>query len=158
MNYQVNAQYLKKLDFESPNSPRTLAGEKTPDVDVSLNVEARAVAKHSYEVILKVVAKAMIKEKSTDINDLMKGKLIDTVFFNITAHYAIIMTLDEKIEEDNMSYILMTEGPKLVFPFVRRVIADSTRDGGFPPLLINPVDFIELYHTNLTKSVDKENK
>lgn len=156
MNYQVNAQYLKRLVFESPNSPRTLTGDKIPDVDVSLNVEARGVANHTYEVILKVVAKAIVKEKSADINDLIVGKMKETVSFNITADYGIIMTLDENIEEDNIEYILMVEGPKWMFPFVRRVIADSTREGGFPPLLINPVDFMEMYLNNQNESADIE--
>lgn len=129
----VNAQYIKDLSFENPNAPNSLVNTgKAPDVDVNINVEAKKLSDMGYEVALKINAKAKTEEGPAFIVELA---------------YACIMTLNG-VPEDQVQPVLMIEGPRLLFPFARQIVADATRDGGFPPLLINPIDFVAMYQQN----------
>ncbi len=135
LSITVNAQYVKDFSFENPNSPKSLMAAsqgKAPDVNVNLNVEATKLNEESYETVLKVNAEAKVEGE---------------VAFIVELSYAAIMTL-QGVPEEQIQPILMIEGPRLVFPFARQVVADATRDGGFPPLLINPIDFVAMYHKN----------
>lgn len=130
----VNAQYIKDFSFENPNAPRSLVNNgKPPNVEVNINVEARPLADDTYEVALKVSASA---------------KADDIAAFVVELSYACIMTLNGFAEEQ-IQPVLMIEGPRLLFPFARQIIADATREGGFPPLLINPIDFAAMYQQNV---------
>lgn len=129
----VNAQYIKDFSFENPNAPRSLVNTgKPPNVEVNINVEARPLADDTYEVALKVSASAKAEEMTA---------------FVVELSYACIMTLNG-FSEDQIQPVLMIEGPRLLFPFARQIIADATREGGFPPLLINPIDFAAMYQQN----------
>lgn len=129
----VNAQYIKDLSFENPNAPQSLVPqEKAPNVEVNINVEARKLQENTYEVTLSVQAEA---------------KNEDMVNFLAEAAYAGIFTLNEVPQEHHQA-VLMIEAPRLLFPFAREIIADATRNGGFPPLLINPIDFAAMYQQN----------
>jgi preprotein translocase subunit SecB len=133
----VNAQYIKDFSFENPNAPRSLmTGAKPPNVEVNINVEARPLADDTYEVTLKVNAEAKTEEFSCFVVELA---------------YASIMTL-KGFSEDQIQPVLMIEGPRLLFPFARQIVADATREGGFPPLLINPIDFAAMYQQNVVQS------
>ena len=130
----VNAQYIKDFSFENPNAPRSLVNSgKPPNVEVNINVEARPLSEDTYEVALKVSASAKTEE-------------LDAFIVELT--YACIMTLSG-FAEDQVQPVLMIEGPRLLFPFARQIIADATREGGFPPLLINPIDFAAMYQQNM---------
>ena len=134
----VNAQYVKDFSFENPNAPKSLmnaAGGNAPDVNVNLNVEASKLNEDSYESVLKVNADAKIDGETAFIVELS---------------YAAIMTL-KNVPDEQIQPVLMIEGPRLLFPFARQVVADATRDGGFPPLLINPIDFVAMYQQNQQK-------
>lgn len=132
----VNAQYIKDFSFENPNAPRSLVNTgKPPNVEVNINVEARPVSDDSYEVALKVSASAKTEEFTAFVVELT---------------YACIMTLNGFTEEQ-VQPVLMIEGPRLLFPFARQIIADATREGGFPPLLINPIDFAAMYQQNMAQ-------
>jgi preprotein translocase subunit SecB len=129
----VNAQYVKDFSFENPNAPKSLVNNGTaPNVEVNINVEARGLSEDSYEVTLKVQAEAKNDEFTCFVVDLA---------------YACIMTLKD-IPEDQVQPVLMIEGPRLIFPFARQMIADVTREGGFPPLMVNPIDFAAMYAQN----------
>ena len=133
----VNAQYIKDLSFENPNAPNSLrGGDKAPDVEVNINVEAARLAEETYEVALKVNATA---------------KTGDDTSFIVELTYASILTL-QGIGDEQKQAVLMIEGPRLMFPFAREIIANATRNGGFPPLLINPIDFVAMYHQNAKQS------
>ncbi|HEY1096925.1 MAG TPA: protein-export chaperone SecB [Alphaproteobacteria bacterium] len=133
----VNAQYIKDFSFENPNAPRSLmTGAKPPNVEVNINVEARPLADDTYEVTLKVNAEAKTEEFSCFVVELA---------------YACIITL-QGFNEDQIQPVLMIEGPRLLFPFARQIIADATREGGFPPLLINPIDFAAMYQQNVVQN------
>ncbi|MDB5478722.1 MAG: protein-export chaperone SecB [Alphaproteobacteria bacterium] len=130
----VNAQYTKDFSFENPNAPQSLVNKGTPpNVEVNINVEARPVSEDSYEVALKVSASAKSEEATAFVVELT---------------YACIMTLNG-FSDDQIQPVLMIEGPRLLFPFARQIIADATREGGFPPLLINPIDFAAMYQQNM---------
>jgi len=123
------AQYVKDLSFENPNSPATLQSEERPQIDVTINVNARRVGDEGYEVELKISITA---------------KQGDTNAFIVELVYAGLFGI-RNMTDENLEPFLLIECPRLIFPFARRIIADATRDGGFPPLMLDPVDFAYLY-------------
>lgn len=126
----VNVQYVKDFSFENPNAPQSLlATNGAPEVAVNVNVGARSLQTDTYEVTLSLTATA--KHEST------------TAFICEVA-YAGIFTLNG-VPAEHVQPVLLIECPRLLFPFARAMVADATRDGGFPPLLIQPIDFVELY-------------
>ena len=126
----VNAQYIKDLSFENPRAPGSLVATKEqPQVDVNVNVNARALRESLYEVALSVRVDAKAASETAFITELV---------------YAGVFTITN-LPEEHLRPVLLIECPRLLFPFARRIIGDVTRDGGFPPLLINPIDFAELY-------------
>ena len=126
----INGQYVKDLSFESPNGPMSLTGKTTPPkIDISINLEAKGAGEDLYEVTIQSVVKANQDDKSIFILELSYSGLFTITNFN-----------DEQKE-----LILLIHCPTILFPFVRRIISDVTRDGGFQPLMVDPVDFNALY-------------
>lgn len=138
----LNAQYIKDLSFENPNAPFSLLGNNTPPkISLNLNLHAGKVQDNIFEVVLHINAHATSEEK--------------TVFL-IELKYAGVFTLDN-VPEEEREVRLLIDCPKIIFPFARRIIADSVRDGGFQPLMIDPIDFESLYklhkdNSNVTMS------
>jgi preprotein translocase subunit SecB len=126
---EVNAQYVKDLSFENPNAPVSLQQKLEPKVEVNVDVKAVNISENVYEVTLTTAV--------TGYNDTTK-------LFIAELTYAGVFTLTG-IEKTNVQPCLLIECPRLLFPFSRSIIADITRDGGFPPLLIQPIDFARLY-------------
>ena len=126
---QINAQYIKDLSFENPRAPMSLQDQTQPSIDVNVDIKATRVAEKSYEVILDVTADANSENGQVFILELS---------------YAGVFTLTG-IPENNISGMLLVECPRLLFPFARAIVADATRDGGYPPLMIQPVDFARLF-------------
>jgi preprotein translocase subunit SecB len=127
---RVNAQYVKDLSFENPRAPRSLqAQEGQPKVDVQVDVKATKLADDVYEVVLTTTVSGAGDEGKLFLAELSYGGV-----FNL-----------EGLAEEHLQGVLLVECPRLLFPFARNIIADVTRDGGFPPLLIQPVDFSALY-------------
>ena len=133
---QINAQYIKDLSFESPRAPMVLQEEAQPAIEVSVDVKAHRLAEKSFEVVLSASADA-----KTDSGQV----------FLVELTYAGVFTLDG-VNEQQVAQILLVECPRLLFPFARAIIADATRDGGFPPLMIQPVDFARLFTENQNAS------
>ncbi len=126
----VNAQYVKDLSFENPNAPQSLAQlPNRPQVELNVDVQARGVGPNVYEVALRIAATA---------------KQGETVAFVIELLYAGVFTL-QNIPQEQLELVLLIECPRLLFPFARRIVADATGDGGFPPLMMEPIDFMQLY-------------
>jgi preprotein translocase subunit SecB len=130
MPIRINAQYVKDLSFENPRAPQSLQPQEgQPKVDVHVDVKATKLADAVFEVVL-----------TTTVNGTGdQGQL-----FLAELSYAGVFTL-EGFDEQHLQPLLLVECPRLLFPFARNIIADVTRDGGFPPLLIQPVDFAQLY-------------
>jgi len=132
----VNAQYIKDLSFENPRAPHSLLQQKEPpEVQLSVDVKAQGLGQGVYEVLLTVSAKAVAGGAAAAGGG-------DPVFVTELT-YAAVVTLRDTPQE-LVPVLLLVETPRLLFPFVRSVIANATREGGFPPLLIHPIDFAEL--------------
>ncbi|HTJ63605.1 MAG TPA: protein-export chaperone SecB [Alphaproteobacteria bacterium] len=132
----VNAQYIKDLSFESPNVLKIISQPGgQPEVQFNLGVQANTVGPDLYEVTLTVRAEA---------------KRDGMVAFIVELAYAGVFTITG-IPQDQMEPVLFIEGPRLLFPFARAIIADLTRDGGFTPLMLNPIDFVDLYRRKLAE-------
>lgn len=133
---RVLAQYVKDLSFENPGAPNTLRpGQPAPGIDLGIDVQARSLGEDNYEVVLSVSAKAARE---------------DTVVFIVELSYGGLFHLANIPDADREPFLLI-ECPRLIFPFARRVLSDATRDGNFPPLMLDPVDFAGLYRQQLAK-------
>jgi preprotein translocase subunit SecB len=127
----INAQYIKDLSFENPKSPVSLANIKNaPKIDLNIDINVQKATEDNYEVTLNITTKA------TNEGDTL---------FAVELAYSGLFTLTNIPDEAQKEQILLIYCPSLIFPFARRVIADVTRDGGFQPLMINPIDFASLY-------------
>jgi len=132
----VLAQYTKDLSFENPNAPASLAPQQQqPAINIQINVNANNVTETDFEVILSVEGKA---ENA--------GKLM----FSFELSYAGVFRI-VNVPKENLHPLVMIECPRLLFPFAREIIATAVRDGGFPPLMLDPVDFVGLYRQNMER-------
>lgn len=137
----IVTQYIKDLSFENPNSPNSLLPkEKQPEINININVNANPLSDTDFEVILKLEAKAG------------SGK---DMMFNTDLTYAGIFRLTN-IPEEAMHAAILIECPRLLFPFARQIVADATRNGGFPPLMVDPVDFARLYQARMAEAAAAE--
>lgn len=126
----VNVQYVKDLSFENPNAPRILANaSEQPKIDLQVDLQAQGLADNVAEVQIRLRAEATVGEATAFIAELV---------------YAGVFTLPPMPAETQRA-VLLIEGPRLLFPFARQIIADVTAQGGFPPLLLQPLDFVDLY-------------
>lgn len=126
----IESQYIKDLSFENPLGPNAAAAlRKQPQVAVELSTAARELAEGRYEVTIVVRGQATVDGAAVFIAELTYGGV-----FNL-----------QNVPPDAVKPVLLIEGPRMLFPFARNIVAEVTRDGGFPPLLINPVDFVQLY-------------
>ena len=125
----ILTQYVKDLSFENPNAPASLQTEGQPQIDVNVGVNARRANETMFEVELKISATAKAGDMTSFVVDVL---------------YAGLFGL-QHVPEEALEPFLIIEAPRILFPFARRIIADATRDGGFPPLMLDPIDFHALY-------------
>jgi preprotein translocase subunit SecB len=123
------AQYIKDLSFENPAAPNAPQGR--PQIDLGVDLQARRMDAQHFEVTLKLRVSAMTEQKPVFILELAYAGLFQIV----------------GIPEDVLQQVLLIECPHLIFPFARRVVADTIRDGGLPPLMVDPIDFAALYRS-----------
>lgn len=136
----VLVQYVKDFSFENPSAPNSLRPrENSPNINININVNANALSQSDYEVVLRLEAKAADGQE---------------VIFNVELLYAGIFRL-QNVAQEAMHPALLIECPRLLFPFARQIISDATRNGGFPPLMIDPVDFARLYQQRLAEEQAK---
>jgi preprotein translocase subunit SecB len=136
----VLAQYLKDLSFESPNAPASLApSEDSPQLSINVNVGARPVSATEFEVELTLQGRALRGEAT-----VFAVECVYAGFFRVT-----------NVPEEHLHPFILIECPRLLFPFARQIIADATRNGGFPPLMIDPIDFVALYQQNLARQMQE---
>jgi preprotein translocase subunit SecB len=129
------ALYVKDLSFESPSAPKSLQGPgQNPQLRVNVNVNAGPRGEETYEVALQLEVNA-----SSDLG----------VIYNVELLYGGLFRL-RAVPENLVQPVLFVDCPTILFPFVRRVLADAIRDGGFPPLMLDPIDFAKLYAKNFT--------
>ena len=127
---RVVAQFVRDLSFENPMAPESLrAGAAQPQIDLGVEMNARGREDGFYEVDLKLSAKANREDGAIFVVELMYGGV-----FQITG-----------VSAQDMEPVLLVECPRYLFPFARRIIADVTSDGGYPPFLLDPIDFAGVY-------------
>ena len=132
----VLAQYVKDLSFENPNAPRSLQQQQgAPKINIQINVNAKPLAENDLEVELKIEGRA---------------EAPNTFLFSFDLLYAGVFKI-QNVPQDNIHAIVMIECPRLLFPFAREIIANAVRNGGFPPLMIDPVDFVSLYRQRMAE-------
>ena len=132
----VNGQYIKDFSFEVPNAPG-IYGEianKEPQITVNIDVKAGAVNDTLFEVALHIAAECKAGEHVAFVCELV---------------YAGLFTLH--VPREHLQAMLLIECPRLLFPFARNIIADATRDGAFPPLMLAPVDFVSMFRNQVAQ-------
>ena len=131
----VLAQYLKDLSFESPRAPAAFQGD-APKIEVNVDVQGRAIAADQYEVEFSVAARA--------------NRADDPVFV-VEATYAGVFEI-KNLPREQLEMVMLVECPRLLFPFMRQIISDATRNGNFPPLMLEPIDFMGIYMANAERA------
>lgn len=138
------AQYIKDLSFENPNAPAVYQWTGQPQVDVQFNIGASPAGDDVHEVSLKIT---------------VRSSAADKVAYQVELDYAGLFGF-RNIPDDQITPFLLAEAPRLLFPFARRVIADAVRDGGFAPMILEPIDFHALFlqqaEANATQAEDGE--
>ena len=131
----INAQYIKDLSFEHPDPATSLQGaDAQPAIDINVDVGADNIGENTFEVTLSIKANAKRDENALFVFELQYGG---------------IFTLGTEVPKEAVHPVLMIECPRLLFPFARSIVANITREGGFPPLSLNPIDFAALYHQQM---------
>ena len=131
----VLAQYVKDLSFENPNAPQSLSQPAQPQINVTVNVAANPLTGTDVEVQLRLEGKA---------------ETAGTVLFSVELVFAGVFRL-QNVPQENVHPLLMIECPRLLFPFAREIMANAVRNGGFPPLLLDPIDFVALYQQRVAQ-------
>jgi preprotein translocase subunit SecB len=140
----VNIQFVKDLSFEVPGAPQIFSTLRTqPNVQINLDVQARRIEDgvNVFEVVLVVRAEAT-EGPSADGQAAEPGRVV----FIAELSYAGVFTLNG-VPENQVEPLLLIECPRLLFPYARNILADVTRDGGFPPVLLQPIDFVALWQS-----------
>lgn len=141
--FSMDAQYVKDLSFENPD-PLNIYGaleNERPSINVEIQVQGTPFTKTSFEVVLQIRIEAKVNDKVAYICELT---------------YAGLLVVAEGIPEDILGQLIMVYAPTALFPFARNVIANTVRDGGFPQVMLSPVDFLSLYQRKF-ESTEKEN-
>ena len=126
----ILAQYVKDLSFENPGAPRSLqARDKAPSININVNVNANPMSDTEFDVVLSLTAEA---------------KDGDKMLFNAELAYGGVFRISG-VPQEHMLPVLFIECPRMLFPFARQIVADATRNGGFPPLMIDPIDFAQMF-------------
>jgi preprotein translocase subunit SecB len=129
----IVAQYIKDLSFENPGAPALM--NQGPQIDLGVDLQARRGDAEHFEVLLKLQVTAKAGDKTVFLLELAYAGL-----FRIVG-----------VPEDMLQPLLLIQAPHMLFPFARRIVADVVRDGGMPPLMIDPIDFAALYQTKLSQ-------
>ena len=138
----VLAQHVKDFSFESPGAPQSLRNQqKAPGININVNVNANPIADAEYDVNLTLQARAEAEGK---------------VLFNVELVYGGAFRV-AGFPQEHMLPILFVECPRLLFPFARQIVADATRNGGFPPLLLDPIDFAQMFQKRIAEEQAKSN-
>lgn len=137
----LHAQYIKDLSFENPNPVASFTNENNAQPNISVGIQAKAenLGGRNFEVALDIRIEATRDKTSLFLTELI---------------YAGIVSLGDAVTENEAGPLLMIDAPRLLFPFARNILADVTRNGGFPPLMLAPVDFAALYEQQKDKATN----
>ena len=133
----ILGQYVKDFSFENPNAPRSLTPRETsPSINIQVNVNANPLSDNEFEVSLVMNA---------------KGGTDDDLMFNVELTYCGVFRI-QNVPQEHLHPFVLIECPRMLFPFARQIVAEAVRAGGFPPLMIDPIDFAALYQHNASKA------
>ena len=136
----VLVQYVKDFSFESPGAPMSLrTRDKAPGININVNVNANPISDSEFDVLLTITAKASFDKD---------------VLFNVELVYGGVFRVAGFPKEHTLP-LLFIECPRLLFPFARQIIADATRNGGFPPLMLDPIDFAQMFQQKIAEDQAK---
>jgi preprotein translocase subunit SecB len=133
----ILTQYIKDLSFENPRAPYgAQLGQTRPEIQIQVDVRVTQLGEGQHEVVVDLNIDAKTGENQVFLVELAYGGLFQVA----------------NIPQESLQPVLLVECPRLLFPFARRIVADCTRDGGFPPLMIDPIDFLTLYRRRLQQA------
>ena len=141
----ILAQYVRDLSFENILAQKGVDGELNPEIQVNVNIDAK---KRTTEKQFDVIVKLRVDSKS---------KNTDNVLFVLELDYSGVFQI-ENVPDDQLHPYLLIECPRMLFPFLRRIVSDITRDGGFPPLHLENIDFLKLYRQEIERRKQEEEK
>lgn len=134
----ILGQFVRDMSFENIMAQKGTGGEGTPDVSVQVNLDAKKrEPEHQFEIILKLVVNSKTKEKGEPL-------------FMLELEYAGVFRI-QGVPDEQLHPFLLIECPRMLFPFVRRIVSDVTRDGGYPPLNLENIDFVNIYRQELAR-------
>jgi preprotein translocase subunit SecB len=137
----LRAQYIKDLSFENPRAPASIFSlREAPAMEVSINLGAQRLDEKVYELAIQIAVRAIADKTTVFLCDLVYAGVIET----------------QAIDDAAIDQAIFITGAQLIYPFARRVVADLTRDGGFPPLQLEPMDFVGLYQEQRLKQPQPE--
>jgi preprotein translocase subunit SecB len=128
-SFNILAQYVKDISFENPNAPKSFTLQGSPSREFNIGINAQKLGDDNFEVAIHLTVKITLEEKAVFLVDLVYAGL-----------FAIV-----GIPDENMEQLLLVDCPIIIYPFARRIVSDLSRDGGYPALLLEPVDFRSLY-------------
>lgn len=134
------SQYIKDLSVENPNAPEVFQWQDAPQVDIQFNIASRPIEGEIHEVELRITVTAKAQAGTAYAVDLAYCGLVGM----------------RNLDEPNQHAFLYAEAPRILFPFARRVLADAVRDAGFPPVMLEPIDFTGLYMQQLAAQADQQ--
>ncbi len=141
----ILAQYVRDLSFENILAQKGIDGELNPEIQVNVNIDAK---KRTTEKQFDVIVKLRVDSKSKNTNN---------VLFVLELDYGGVFQI-ENIPDDQLHPYLLIECPRMLFPFLRRIVSDITRDGGFPPLNLENIDFLKLYRQEIERRKQEDEK
>ena len=141
----ILAQYVRDLSFENILAQKGVDGELNPEIQVNVNIDAK---KRTTDKQFDVVVKLRVDSKSKNTNNML---------FVLELDYGGVFQI-ENIPDDQLHPYLLIECPRMLFPFLRRIVSDITRDGGFPPLNLENIDFLKLYRQEIERRKGEDKK
>lgn len=142
MSQRVLGQFVRDLSFENVMSQKGVNGEVQPEMQIRVNLDARKRADDQYEVVHKLEVQS-------------KNKGNGDILFQVDLEYVGIFEI-KGLPEDQLHPFLMIECPRIMFPFIRRIVSDVTRDGGFPPFNMDQIDYVALYRAEITRRAQQQ--
>lgn len=138
MKMNILSQFIRDMSFENVLAQRGTGGEVQPDVQVAVNLDAKKRStEHQYEVVVK-------------LNITSRNKAPEEVLFVLELEYVGVFHI-EGVPDEQLHPFLLIECPRMIFPFIRRIVSDVTHDGGFPPLNLENIDFVQLYRGEIAR-------
>ena len=145
LKMQILAQYIRDMSFENILAQKGIDGDVQPEISVEVNIDAKKRSvDNQYEVIIKTAISSKTKAKGEPM-------------FLLELEYGGVFHI-ENLPKDQLHPYLMIECPRMIFPFLRRIVSDVTRDGGFPPMNLEPIDFMALYRNEIQRRSKESSK